>query len=89
VWDRNDLKAHGITVITLPSHQFFPQETSVPLTGLDPMILGTSRDVDAKLPNVQRETYLFFMHLNMAIRYDGKLEFDNFTLLILRAGVWL
>jgi hypothetical protein len=89
VWDRNDLKAHGITIITLPSHQFFPQGTNVPLTGLDPMILGTSHDVDAKLPNVPRETYLFFVHLNVAIRYDDKLEFDNFTLLIFRAGVWL
>jgi hypothetical protein len=86
VWDRYDLKAYGITVTPLPSHQFFPQGTNVPLTGLDPMILGTSCEVDAKLPNVPRETYLFFVHLNTVIRYDDKVATDGLTLDILRAA---
>jgi len=86
VWDGNDLKAYGITVTTLPSHQFFPQGTNVPLTGLDPMVLGTAQDVDAKLPNVPRETYLFFVHLNTAIRYDDKVATDGLTFDILHAA---
>jgi hypothetical protein len=50
------------------------------------MILGTSHDVDAELPNMPREAYLFFLLLNTAIRDDDKHEFDNFTLHILRAA---
>ncbi|KAG1845799.1 hypothetical protein C8R48DRAFT_733823 [Suillus tomentosus] len=63
-WDNNELIAYNITVTAVPSQQFFPQGTDVPLTaaGLDPA-LATA---DSYSADVSDSTHLFLAYLRYA-----------------------
>lgn len=63
-WDDNELIAYNITVTAVPSQQFFPQGTDVPLTaaGLDPA-LATA---DSYSADVSDSTHFFLAYLRSA-----------------------
>ncbi|KAG1845793.1 hypothetical protein C8R48DRAFT_765165 [Suillus tomentosus] len=70
-WDSNELIAYNITVTSVPSQQFFPQEIDVPLTaaGLDSVLATADSDVSPD-PDVSRNTAHFLQYLQDASTPD-------------------
>lgn len=70
-WDDNELIAYNITITTVPSQQFFPQGTVVPLAaaGLDPALATADPDLPSNA-DVSNSTYGFLRYLHLATTQD-------------------
>ncbi|KAG2068848.1 hypothetical protein BDR04DRAFT_1157349 [Suillus decipiens] len=66
-WDDNELIAYNIAITTIPSQQFFPEGTVVPLAaaGLDPAVATADSDLLSDT-DVSNSTYGFFRYLYLA-----------------------
>ncbi|KAG2139282.1 hypothetical protein DEU56DRAFT_972423 [Suillus clintonianus] len=65
-WDDNELMAYNIMFTAIPAHQFFPQETDVPLTlvGLDS---GLTKDEVSSYAQVSPATFHLLARLHFAM----------------------